>query len=89
MSNLLESILSILVWGAIIGIGYGYILMGIGIGEGWGTPIGIMSVLFPPALFLLVFFGIWYNPKIQHGFIVFIVSILAAAALGLVISWAR
>lgn len=86
MSSVLEFVLTVLVWGAIVGIGYGYVLMGVGVGDGWGIPVGIISVLFPPLMLLFVFFGIWYSPKIQHGFVVFIVSIVAAAILGILIS---
>lgn len=86
MSHFIEFILTVLVWGAIIGIGYGYILMGMGIADAWSIPMGIICVVFPPAMLIGIFFGIWYSPKIQHGFVVFIVSIVAATILGIVIS---
>ena len=71
--SFVEFIATILMWGGGLGMVIGYGLMGGGISEMWGIPVGLLAGFTVVLMPIFVFFGIWYNQKMQTGALTFVV----------------
>ena len=87
MDSVVEICFGIVIWGSVIGMLVGYTIMAVGIGEAWGPPMGIIAFVTILGVFLMAFFGIWYNHKIQLGAQIFFWSLAPLTILVMLLSF--